>query len=384
MADLLQTPQAVFGTSKRSLFCAVRDITLVRIADNEVPLRWAILSSYHRQASTRACNSKDDVVVLQLKQKAYRSVRQQMTRKGSPSTSDNIIYTALGAGIVEHRLGERELARKHLEAAFTLWIRQQKPGSKERILLPDGLTFCVGFIGIGVQNQFKSITAFYNARTETLNVLEQMELWNRNIRLSNPAFDSNHAIAWESGNEDHTSRTVSLMVRSDTFRRDGLIGHLLVKLMMECTEYGIRLALGTLFAINEVLYVLREDEAATIGFLDRLAAHVYSTSQDDTASNITSTAFIYIVGICASRSKHTSELYLSCFTPRSWMQFVDLMMLSSSDSQHEIKDFLLGLIYIDQSLPAGQMSGKNGWTQKFCTESDAAWQQRAFNGGMSQ
>lgn len=372
--DLNLTPEAIHGKSHESTPCPVRDLSLVAFWTNAISVKWAIFLAQHCRVSARGLLPENDPMVLHFKQEAYRTMTAELANLDYEAPSDDTLFGVLVAGIFEHRLGNKRIAKKHLEASFVIWSIQQRHRSKRWIAFPAGLPMCIGYIGIGLENFYRNLAALQLAQRQVLDILGQMERWNHLIRCVTLArFGESQVMPQSDSGRKHNLSEQYLRLRSAAFGRSGIVRYHLSALMQEKTEYGTRLCLGALYAVNEILYALRDDESSAASFILRLTIKLRNADGSDHVPNLTSTAIVYGIASCAREVKHLSDQYESCFTPWPWVKFVDLMMLASSDSQRKMCETLAKWLFANMARPEELNLGSEWRRERIREETKIKW-----------
>ena len=344
-------PSAIYGTTSQSAYCPVREVTFKSVADNEIWLAWALLQEEVRLAGLLSPEADQEETTLARRTTIYRVMIKTMADSKKWHLDETIIGVIAGA-IMEWRLSNLYESQKHLKATFALLSLRGGLRAIQDMKYPAAVVCVFGFVNIRCMSHFDTLQSLRTATGALINRLSRFQSWNQKIR-SHRATCGRHDDLIQKLQElpncqkKRTLKLGYLETRAYCFNGTSAICPNIRPKFLKERPAEARPYAATLYLINSMLYNLREDEAKAIEFLEDLVYTVAMSipeaepsvqANSNRPAKLSATTVMLIVLHCATNLglwKSSEDTAL-----RSWeaIEFVDLMMLTSPDTQAKITE----------------------------------------------
>lgn len=265
------SPATVYGVSPGALHCPVRYTTFQSIQTNNTWLLWTLLSA--EMFAPGLDEAEKTVRILSRRSQIYRYMNKLIS---DPATrfSDSTIMGLNFAGLVESRIGSLTSARKHLAAVRNLIADR---GGMQVLPVEISIPTCCIWTWVGLGS---------HAFSDLMSLEIALEMFKSNMMGIHRWMPSLLDVVDDDGSAvSRISRTLLaryLLARIRIFSSFSPLYRFVGGSCYEGIENQARSHVALLWAINQILYELRDDYKQATGFLDAL--YRYVESADETSS----------------------------------------------------------------------------------------------------
>ncbi|KAK0121626.1 hypothetical protein ONS95_009914 [Cadophora gregata] len=252
---LIVTPARVYGTHESSLFCPVRDRTLVFVQRCNDWLQGVILSAEVDILGSKA--AEESMSVLSRRASIYRSIREELS---NPETrySDAAITRITTIAVAEHRIGCSPAdAQRHLGIVKQLIVDRGDRWKRMPITIVS--TFIWLGSGIAAFPDLDSLETATSSFARSMSSFCRQKSYRSELRRE----DSEHH------QDQNLSRTYDQLLQQ-VFGPESSLSTFAQANFHDQIKTHYRSYLAIIWVLNRILYDLRDDMAKSIPFLRRL------------------------------------------------------------------------------------------------------------------
>lgn len=333
---LTVTPARVYGTHETSLYCPVRDRTLVFVQQCNDWLQGVILSAEVDILGSKA--AEESMSVLARRGSIYRSIREEL---GNPNTrySDAAITRITTIAVAEHRIGcSPAEAQKHLKIVKQLIVDQGDRWKRMPITIV--ATFIWLGSGVAAFPDSDSLEAALMSFTQALAFFSRSKSYRVEPCSGNVKFQN-----------DPDLRKVYNQLLKQVFAPDSSLHPFVQSSFRDPMTTHYRSYLAILWVLNRVLYDLRHDLEKSVPFLHRLSHLVRTRGQ----TKLKGLAVLFIIMDCLTRmgvpqnkqNCNTSDMIVSRGPDDRrivwWWEVVDaveIMLLMKEETRQSVLEVL--------------------------------------------
>jgi hypothetical protein len=363
---LTSTPKSVYGTNNKAYFCPVRDISAIHAQADEITLQWMIWATDHSLTQAKA-SVHGEPHILSRKAYIYNLMNRAITDKNTCYT-DNTLTAIAVAGIMEARMGDTSLGRKHLSALRILIARRGGPSILQNMLFGQAMIISASYISIGTgEATFRNSSHLETTIKKFVCNFKAMQAWNQNLRITFEDCKSNDVKAdvYEASLKTLPSissiSSSSQLGRSAKYRssRRKVFGpHSVLRKYLELIALHSsaderRCFFAVLWNINNMLYDLQKDYDESRTFFEHLLSDVTLCeipAVDRSAQTVylKSPTLIYI--LASVTAKHSSGNGERGGVLHTWnsINILELIELATKDSREEISSLLSSWLTNDE------------------------------------
>ncbi|PVH86550.1 hypothetical protein DL98DRAFT_650002 [Cadophora sp. DSE1049] len=333
---LIVTPARVYGTHEASLYCPVRDRTLVFVQQCNDWLQGVILAAEVDILGSKA--AEESMSVLARRGSIYRSIREEL---GDPKTrySDAAITRITTIAVAEHRIGCSPAdAQKHLGIVKQLIV--DRGDRWKRMPITIVATFIWLGSGVAAFPDSDSLEAATMSFTQALAFFSQRQTYRVGLCGDNLKFQN-----------DPDLRRMYNQLLKQVFAPDSSLHPFVQSNFRDPTTTHYRSYLAILWVLKRLLYDLRHDLEKSVPFLRRLSHLVGARGQ----IKLKGLAVLFIIMDCLTRmgvsqnkqDSNTSDMIV-CHGPDDrriiwWWEAVDaveIMLLMKEETRQRVVEVL--------------------------------------------
>ena len=333
-----------YGTSGESLYCPVREVTARAITENDIWLSAILLLEESRLAKQQAKDLSKYVPILTRRRNIYPLMR---TRLGDDRqrTSNETIIGVVTTAIVEWRLGNFELSRKHMRAVVMLLSLRGGMRAIQDISGSPGFVFLIGFVEMECTAYLEGPGCLHKAVKRLTQWLRLLQKWNKMLReVSNDESD-NDLYHIDETKMSQRYRYLSITATRELLFSESSTLHWYVDATnIKDRMAEIRCSLVLLYSMNNILWNLRDNEKKAVEFLEDLIytinrsapAPVLEGGRKQIEAKSPYLGVLFMICHCITNLGHWKGSDESALRLWEGIEFADLMMLVSPSTRHKI------------------------------------------------
>lgn len=333
---------------------------------NQILLSWAVLFMQHRKAIFQNISPYQDPLVLRRRRQTYKIMSLQI-RDQQSAISEDAMYGLAFSALLEHRIGDKPTAQKHLQACLTTkQLRVQK--GLTVLSYPMG-TLCIPVcMQVGVTRYFNSLEDVTRAGM----ILKEL-LWSLQECKSGSSGSSSDGCSAKS-NQCLWTRP-ALHQPDSTQRQKAILRYHLSRSLQETSVTGNRLCLALLITLSLVTRTLHHDGNGAAEFL-QLISHCFGESGsafNPGKAPLTMLGLLYTTFMCLDQVQ-SSISHRECEID-VWptVDMVEFLMFATPSSIVRVKQDLISWILDDTEDPVASQACDHIFQEHIIEDVEVAW-----------